>query len=131
QVYNLGHATGEITVDPNNQDYYKTGLLSWMGREMYDYDGRYMVCATIRTDGSSRLAQGHKWHAYPAISAGWNANRESFLSDVSWLDMLKFRMGYGQTSNQSVAPYKTLGQLSTRDRKSTRLNSSHVSISYA
>lgn len=114
QFYNLGHATGEITVDPNNQDYYKTGLLSWMGRVMYDYDGRYMVSATIRTDGSSRLAQGHKWHAYPAISAGWNAKRESFLSDVSWLDMLKFRMGYGQTSNQSVAPYKTLGQLSTR-----------------
>ncbi|MGO1242650.1 MAG: SusC/RagA family TonB-linked outer membrane protein [Sphingobacterium sp.] len=114
QFYNLGHASGEITVDPNNQDYYKTGLMSWMARAMYDYDGRYMLSATIRTDGSSRLAPGHKWHAYPAISAGWNAKRESFLADVSWLDLLKFRVGYGQTSNQSVAPYKTLGRLSTR-----------------
>src|SRR5690606_38617543 len=76
--------------------------------------GKYMVSATIRTDGSSRLATGHQWHAYPAISAGWNAKRESFLSDVSWLNLLKFRVGFGQTSNQSVAPYKTLGQLSTR-----------------
>lgn len=114
QFYNLGHATGEITVNPNNQDYYKTGLMSWMGRVMYDYDGKYMLSATIRTDGSSRLAPGHKWHAYPAISAGWNVKRESFLSDVSWLDLLKVRVGFGQTSNQSVAPYKTLGQLSTR-----------------
>lgn len=55
QFYNLGHATGEITVNPNNQDYYKTGLMSWMGRVMYDYDGKYMLSATIRTDGSSRL----------------------------------------------------------------------------
>src|SRR5690606_18798729 len=101
QFYNLGHATGEITVNPNDQDYYKTGLMSWMGRVMYDYDGKYMVSATIRTDGSSRLATGHQWHAYPAISAGWNAKRESFLSDVSWLNLLKFRVGFGQTSNQS------------------------------
>src|SRR5690606_23850625 len=49
-----------------------------------------------------------------SVSAGWNAKRESFLSDVSWLNLLKFRAGYGQTSNQSVAPYKTLGRLSTR-----------------
>ncbi|WP_243403282.1 SusC/RagA family TonB-linked outer membrane protein [Sphingobacterium haloxyli] len=114
QFYNLGHATGEITVDPDNQGYYKSGLMSWMGRVMYDYDGRYMVSATVRSDGSSRLAPGYKWHAYPAISAGWNIKNESFMESVSWLDALKLRAGYGQTSNQSVDPYKTLGLLNTR-----------------
>ncbi|TYP97243.1 TonB-linked SusC/RagA family outer membrane protein [Sphingobacterium allocomposti] len=114
QFYNLGHATGEITVDPNNQGYYKTGLMSWMGRVMYDYDGRYMLSVTARADGSSRLAPGHKWHAYPAISAGWNVKNEAFMENVNWLDALKLRVGYGQTSNQSVDPYKTLGLLSTR-----------------
>ena len=72
QFYNLGRAAGEITVNPDYQNYYKTGLMSWMGRVMYSYDNRYMLSATVRSDGSSRLAEGHKWHTYPAVSAGWN-----------------------------------------------------------
>lgn len=114
QYYNLGHAEGEITVNPNNQGYHRMGLMSWMGRVMYDYDGRYMLSATVRADGSSRLAPGRQWHSYPAISAGWNVKNESFMQDVNWLDNLKLRVGYGQTSNQSVPPYKTLGLLGTR-----------------
>lgn len=114
QFYNLGQAAGEIKVDPANQWYNVSGLVSWMGRAMYSYDDRYMLSATLRSDGSSRLAPGHKWHTYPAVSAGWNLKRESFMDNVGFLDMLKLRVGYGETSNQSVDPYKTLGLLSTR-----------------
>jgi TonB-dependent starch-binding outer membrane protein SusC len=114
QFYNLGHATGEITVDPNNQDYQLWGLMSWMGRVMYSYDNRYMLSATLRSDGSSRLAEGHKWHTYPAVSAGWNIHNESFMDGISVINRLKLRAGYGQTSNQAIAPYATLGRLSTR-----------------
>lgn len=114
QFYNLGQATGSITINPSYQGYYKSGLMSWMGRVMYSYDDRYMISATLRSDGSSRLAKGHQWHTYPAVSIGWNVTKESFMKDVNWLDNLKLRVGYGETSNQSVAPYKTLGQLSTR-----------------
>lgn len=114
QFYNLGHATKEIVVDPNSQMYYKSGLTSWMGRAMYSYDDRYMLSVAFRADGSSRLAPGHKWHTYPAISAGWNITKESFMENVNWLDNLKVRIGYGQTSNQSVPSYKTLGLLGTR-----------------
>lgn len=114
QYYNLGRAEGTITVNPDNWDYQKSGLMSWMGRAMYTYDNRYMLMATVRADASSRLAKGHQWHTYPAVSAGWNIGKESFMDDLEWLDILKVRVGYGQTSNQAVAPYSTWGKLSTR-----------------
>ncbi|MHA6249043.1 SusC/RagA family TonB-linked outer membrane protein [Pontibacter sp. CAU 1760] len=114
QFYNIGQAAEEITVNPGDQHYYQWGLLSWMGRAMYSYDDRYMLSATVRSDGSSRLAPGYKWNTYPAISAGWNIARESFMQDVSLINMLKLRAGYGQTSNQAISPYSTLGLLSTR-----------------
>ena len=110
QFYNLGRAAStDITVDPNNQLYTQSGLISYMGRVMYSYDDRYMLSATFRSDASSRLAEGHKWHSYPALSLGWNIRRESFMQNAVWLDNLKLRAGYGQTSNQAVDPYKTLG----------------------
>ncbi len=114
QYYNIGAADGEIAVDPNNQDYWQSGLESWMGRIMYSYDNRYMFSAALRADASSRLAKGHQWHTYPAISAGWNLERESFMKKFKWIDNLKLRVGYGETSNQSISPYSTLGALSIR-----------------
>ncbi|WP_234571991.1 SusC/RagA family TonB-linked outer membrane protein [Rhodohalobacter sp. 614A] len=114
QFYNLGHAAGEKTIDPGEQQYEKSGLMSWMGRIMYIYDDRYMFTATLRSDGSSRLAEGHQWHTYPAISVGWNVGNESFMEDVELIDRLKLRAGYGETSNQAIAPYATLGRLATR-----------------
>ncbi|MBX0335124.1 TonB-dependent receptor [Pontibacter sp. HSC-14F20] len=114
QFYNLGQAAGEITINPSEQHYTKWGLLSYMGRAMYSYDDRYMLSLTVRSDGSSRLAPGHKWHTYPAVSAGWNIARESFMENVSLVNMMKLRVGYGQTSNQAVDPYATLGRLGTR-----------------
>lgn len=114
QYYNIGYATDEVSVNPAYQDYWQSGLMSWMGRIMYTYDNKYMISAAVRGDGSSRLAKGHQWHTYPAVSAGWNISRESFLKDVKWIDNIKLRVGYGQTSNQSVDPYSTLGALSAR-----------------
>ncbi|MDI3320859.1 SusC/RagA family TonB-linked outer membrane protein [Pinibacter soli] len=115
QFYNIGQAQAtDITVNPNNQSYNVWGLLSYMGRVMYSYDNRYMISATVRSDASSRLAPGHQWHTYPAVSLGWNVANESFMKGVSWLNALKLRAGYGQTSNQAIAPYATLGALSTR-----------------
>jgi TonB-linked SusC/RagA family outer membrane protein len=113
QYYNIGTASQEIDVLPQNQLYNERGLLSWMGRVMYTYDNRYMISGTVRSDGASVLAPGHQWHTYPAVSAGWNVANESFMKGVSLVNMLKLRVGYGQTSNQAVSPYSTLGLLST------------------
>lgn len=113
QFYNLGQALGQITINPNYQSYRQSGLESWMGRAIYEYEDRYMITAIVRSDGSSILAPGHQWHTYPAVSAGWNIANESFMKNVSLINELKLRVGYGETSNQAVAPYSTLGQLST------------------
>ncbi|RYZ29940.1 MAG: TonB-dependent receptor [Chitinophagaceae bacterium] len=114
QYYNLGQAVGQLTIDPANQDYQLWGLMSAMGRVMYSYDNRYMISATVRSDASSRLAPGNKWHTYPAISVGWNIGRESFMQGITPINNLKLRAGFGQTSNQAVAVYSTLGRLDTR-----------------
>ena len=114
QFYNLGQAAAaDITVDPKKQEYTVSGLMSYMGRVMYSYDDRYMLSATFRSDASSRLAPGHKWHNYTAVSLGWNIMKESFMKSITVIDALKLRAGYGQTSNQSVDPYATLGLLNT------------------
>ncbi|SHE45392.1 SusC/RagA family TonB-linked outer membrane protein [Chryseobacterium takakiae] len=112
QYYNLGQSPqADITVRPEDQRYEQTGLLSAMGRVMYTYDNKYMLTATLRADGSSRLAEGNKWHTYPALSLGWNITNESFMQNIKALNLLKLRAGWGQTSNQAVAPYSTLGSL--------------------
>lgn len=114
QFYNLGQAAGQIQVNPANQDYQMWGLMSFMGRVMYGYDNRYMLSATVRSDASSRLAPGHQWYTYPAVSAGWNISNESFMKNTTFINNLKLRVGYGQTSNQAVGVYSTLGRLDTR-----------------
>jgi TonB-dependent starch-binding outer membrane protein SusC len=112
QYYNLGYAKDGVAVNANAQSYYEKALISYMGRINYSFDSRYMLTATIRTDGSSVLSTGHKWHPYPALAFAWNAKNESFMQDISSLSNLKVRLGYGQTSNQSVNPYQTLGGMS-------------------
>jgi TonB-linked SusC/RagA family outer membrane protein len=113
QYYSLGQSLGEIIA--SNGSYSQSGLISYMGRVMYEYSNRYLLTATIRSDASSRLAEGHKWHTYPAVSVGWNIKNESFMQNISAIDRLKIRVGYGQTSNQAVGAYSTLGRLSSRN----------------
>ena len=113
QYYSLGQSVGEITT--SNGSYMQGGLISYMGRVMYEFSNRYMLTASVRADASSVLAKGHKWHTYPAVSVGWNMKNESFMQSISVIDRLKIRAGYGQTSNQAVGAYSTLGRLSSRD----------------
>ena len=113
QYYALDKAVGQANLTGYN--YWKSGLISWMGRVMYSYDNKYMVSAALRSDASSRLAKGHQWHTYPAVSAGWNIAREQFMENLTWIDNLKLRVGYGETSNQSINPYSTLGGLGIRN----------------
>ncbi|WP_318311771.1 SusC/RagA family TonB-linked outer membrane protein [Flagellimonas crocea] len=112
--YNLGPALVEDITGYGGQ-YQENSLLSYMGRAMYQYDNRYLITATVRADGSSRLAPGNKWVTYPAVSVGWNLGNEPFMDSVEWVNLLKFRAGYGETSNQAVNNYATLGNLGVRN----------------
>jgi TonB-linked SusC/RagA family outer membrane protein len=113
QYYALDKATGQANL--TGYGYNQSGLICWMGRVMYSYDNKYMLSVALRSDASSRLAKGHQWHTYPAVSAGWNIARENFMENLKWIDNLKLRVGYGETSNQSINPYSTLGGLGIRN----------------
>ncbi len=90
-----------------------------------------MLSATVRSDGSSVLAPGYKWHTYPAVSAGWNIGNESFMEGITAINSLKLRVGYGETSNQSVDPYRTLGILSPRPYNYGNTNATGFYVSLA
>ncbi len=112
QFHNLGMSS------PTNAAVVKGGEVSWalisyMARANYAFNDRYMLTVTYRRDGSSRLPAGHKWHDYLAASAGWNIMNEDFMQNVEGISALKLRAGFGQTSNQSINPYESLGSVST------------------
>lgn len=80
------------------------GLASFVGRLEYQYQNRYFVTASIRTDGSTVFAENNKWASFPAFAVGWNIGNESFLSS-SAINVLKVRASYGSVGNQGISPY--------------------------
>jgi TonB-linked SusC/RagA family outer membrane protein len=95
-------------------NYFKeTGTISYMARINYAFADRYLLTASIRKDGSSVLAPGNKWFTYPALALAWNVANEQFMKSIPVLSVLKLRLGWGKTANASIAPYTTLGALTT------------------
>lgn len=89
----------------------ESGLYSYMGRVNYGFDDKYLITASGRWDAASQLAPGHKWSFFPSASLAWRIDRENFLQNITWLNALKLRAGYGVTANASVDPYQTQPQL--------------------
>ncbi|MDE6074452.1 MAG: TonB-dependent receptor, partial [Muribaculaceae bacterium] len=82
---------------------------SYFGRLTYDYDSRYMATATLRADGSSNFARGHRWGYFPSFSAGWNIDQENFMESTrDWLNQLKLRASWGQNGNCNIANFQYL-----------------------
>ena len=75
---------------------------SYFARAQYKLMNRYLLTATIRRDGSSQFAEGQKWGTFPAFGLGWVVSEESFLKDISVLNMLKLRGGWGRLGNQNI-----------------------------
>lgn len=89
--------------------YTETSKMSYALRGAYSLMGRYLLSASIRWDGSSVLAKGHKWHSFPAVSVGWRISDEPFMKGAAaWLDNLKLRVGYGVTGNSNISPYTSV-----------------------
>lgn len=86
-------------------------LESYMMRFNYGFNDRYLLTVSGRWDGASQLSAGNKWAFFPSAALAWRINQENFLKDVSWLDNLKLRVGFGTTGNAAVAPYGTLGNV--------------------
>ncbi|NQW37316.1 MAG: SusC/RagA family TonB-linked outer membrane protein [Flavobacteriales bacterium] len=77
----------------------KSVLLSYFGRLNYDFKGKYLITASLRADASSKLNPNDRWGYFPAAAVAWNINKENFLKDVSAINELKLRVGYGEVGN--------------------------------
>lgn len=98
-------ATTEQTTSGELQEH---SLVSMFARAMYSYDSRYMLSASIRRDGSSRFADGHRYGVFPSVSAGWNIMNEGFFENAKkTVDELKLRASYGVLGNQEIKNYTT------------------------
>lgn len=87
-------------------------LISFFGRVSYDYDGKYLMTASIRHEGSSKFGPNNKWGNFPAASLGWRISQESFMEDTkSWLNDLKLRADYGVTGNQDFDDYLSVAAM--------------------
>lgn len=87
-----------------------TTMMSAMARVNYVLMNRYMLTASLRYDGSSRLAYNNRWEAFPSMALAWNVKEEAFMQQVSAIDQFKVRFGYGETGNQAVPAYSAFTQ---------------------
>jgi TonB-linked SusC/RagA family outer membrane protein len=106
--YNVGSAP---TISSVASNYTKWQLASFMGRVNYSYKDRYLLTASARYDGSSRLAPGNKWVMFPSAALAWRISEEGFLKGNPDISNLKLRAGFGITGNTAIDPYKTSGNL--------------------
>ncbi len=75
---------------------------SYLARLNYSYDGKYLLTATVRRDGSSRLPGKNRWQQYPSFGVGWILSRESFMQAQTVFDLLKLRASYGKVGNDQI-----------------------------
>lgn len=84
-----------------------------MGRVNYGYKGKYLLTGSIRRDGYSAFGENNKSTSFMAGAFAWNVSEESFLENVKWLDLLKFRVSWGENGNRSIPLYRSLAGLGT------------------
>ena len=106
---NLGMAkvmqTGSDLQDQNS--------VAYMGRLNYIFNSKYSLTATIRKDGFSGFSEKHKYATFPSAALAWTITNEKFLRNISWLNLLKVRVSYGENGNQALGRYQTLARISS------------------
>lgn len=102
-----GYSQDKISVTTDNQVY---GILSYYSRLAYDYSGKYLLSASIRTDGSSRFGSSSKWGTFPSVSLGWLVSEENFFRQHSALTLLKLRGSYGTSGSLPNSNYLQYNQ---------------------
>jgi len=104
-------------------------LASFFGRATYDFSSKYYLTVTVRRDGSSKLA--HQWGTMPSFSAGWRISSENFMKNITFIDDLKIRGGWGKNGNQEGIPnYARYGLIGYSRRTPTSPLSGPASYQY-
>lgn len=106
--YNLATAP---TIRSYTSGYTRSTLVSAMGRVNYGYKDKYLITATGRWDGSSRLAEGNQWGFFPSASIAWRISQEAFMDNIPAVNDVKLRISYGLSGNDRVSAYSTQATL--------------------
>lgn len=80
---------------------YQSSIYSLFGRVDYNFDDKYLISGTVRRDGSSVFDPSHRFGIFPSVTAGWRISREAFMKDISWINDLKIRGGWGKLGSIS------------------------------
>lgn len=98
---NAGASNGQSLAGSSNA----WAIQSLFGRVNYDWNGKYLLEANFRYDGSSRIHPDNRWGVFPSVSAGWRLSEEGFMNDIAWLDEVKLRASWGKLGNQNIGNY--------------------------
>ncbi len=96
---------GDVSTQTNDGGANATALRSYFGRVNYNFDGKYLLEANVRYDGSSRFAEDLRHGTFPSFSAGWRLSEEAFMDNASFVENLKIRASWGQLGNQNINTY--------------------------
>lgn len=96
---------GSVNGATNSGTSYQWVINSLYGNVNYSFNDKYLLGASVRYDGTSRLPSDSRWGLYESFSAGWRISQENFLKDVSWISDLKLRGSWGRLGNQNIGNY--------------------------
>ena len=103
---------GDPNTQTNDDSYNDWAFISQFARLYYSFKDKYLITGTMRRDGSSRLAEGHRYGIFPSISAAWRVSNEGFMQGVEFINDLKVRASYGSLGNVlSLSTYGTVATL--------------------
>ncbi len=112
KYYQIGNGDAEKTYLTASSYRNSNSLAAAFGRVNYSFDGKYLVSASIRREGSSRFGANNKWGWFPAISLGWRINQEDFMMGNDYVNDLKLRLGWGVTGNNLNSDLRSVAMLS-------------------
>ena len=94
---------GDLATATNGSTQWERTTVSFLGRVIYNYKGKYLFNGSFRRDGSSAFSYtGNQWQNFYSAGAGWLMTEEEFMKDISWLDMLKLKGSWGTLGNQNL-----------------------------
>lgn len=96
-----------------SNSYTELSMASGIVRAGYDFDKRYFLTAAVRGDGSSKFQGKNKWGYFPSAALAWDIAREKFMKNQKVIRQLKLRGSFGVSGNQNIAPFSTLGMLTS------------------
>jgi TonB-dependent starch-binding outer membrane protein SusC len=137
---NIDYSSPQYRSIPNQPPYttastgilQEDNLIGYFGRISYKYNEKYYLDATVRRDGSSRLAPGHQWDNFPSFGAAWRISSEKFFPKTNYINDFKLRGSYGILGNyQSASPYSFLSTISTAPHTSLGSGDGSASGQYA